>query len=386
MPCGAVRAGWSRISQAEAFEVCLVSLEDQAMFLLKRRWEIQRPKIARRRHTPRPRAGLTVEALEARLALAADLLPVLVVAPVLGSQELVMQVETQIDNLGSTRSKTYDVQYRLSLDPVIDASDRLLLTVSKPRLDAGSSETWTQELLVPADLPQGRFYVGVVVDSSGNVPEGDETNNVLVDPDRTSILPGLPLDEYDSLAAAGTPYVEGVNGRYLMIDGYPRTYVTYVPAGVLNSADPVPLVVMAHGSTGNGRQFLNISGWREKADQEGLIAVFPTGAMYHRAGAGDELSGWATKWNYFGFDGDEEFDFTDLPPEYPIATSPWPADDVGFIGEMLADLQAALPVDPQRIYATGFSVGANFAARLAVEMADTFAAAAYVGGGLTAAA
>src|SRR5262245_33418141 len=108
MPRGAVRAGRSRAPQAAAFEGCLVALEDQAMFLLKRRWEIQRPKKARRRHTPRPRAGLTVEALEARLALTADLLPVLVDAPVLGSQELVMQVETQIDNVGSTRSKTYD--------------------------------------------------------------------------------------------------------------------------------------------------------------------------------------------------------------------------------------------------------------------------------------
>jgi hypothetical protein len=96
------------------------------------------------------------------------------------------------------------VQYHLSLDSVIDASDRLVLTVSKPRLDAGSSETWTQELLIPADLPQGRFYVSVTVDSSNHVPEDDETDNVLVDTNRTSILPGLPLDRYDSLAAAGT--------------------------------------------------------------------------------------------------------------------------------------------------------------------------------------
>ncbi len=49
---------------------------------------------------------------------------------------------------------------------------------------------------------------------------------------------------------------------------------------------------------------------------------------------------------------------------------------------MLADIEAGLPVDPHRVYASGFSNGANFAARLAVDRSETFAAVAFSGGGL----
>ena len=75
------------------------------MSLLKHIRKILGQKIANQRHPSGPQARLAVEALEARLALNADLLPVLVEAPSLGSQELVMEVGTQVDNAGSTRSR-----------------------------------------------------------------------------------------------------------------------------------------------------------------------------------------------------------------------------------------------------------------------------------------
>jgi esterase/PHB depolymerase len=49
---------------------------------------------------------------------------------------------------------------------------------------------------------------------------------------------------------------------------------------------------------------------------------------------------------------------------------------------MLADLENELPVDAHRIYASGFSNGAGFAARLAVDRSETFAAVGFSGGGL----
>ena len=52
---------------------------------------------------------------------------------------------------------------------------------------------------------------------------------------------------------------------------------------------------------------------------------------------------------------------------------------------MLDDVEDGADVDAARIYATGFSNGASFTARLAVELSDRFAAAAWVGGGLDAA-
>jgi polyhydroxybutyrate depolymerase len=62
-----------------------------------------------------------------------------------------------------------------------------------------------------------------------------------------------------------------------------------------------------------------------------------------------------------------------------------PADDVGFIDTIVADLRAGLPIDGRRVYASGFSNGAGFAARLSVDRADQLAAVAYSGGGLPAA-
>ena len=49
---------------------------------------------------------------------------------------------------------------------------------------------------------------------------------------------------------------------------------------------------------------------------------------------------------------------------------------------MLADLEAQMPVDSHRLYASGFSNGANFTARLALERSTVFAAAAYSAGAL----
>ena len=48
----------------------------------------------------------------------------------------------------------------------------------------------------------------------------------------------------------------------------------------------------------------------------------------------------------------------------------------------VSDLRAELPIDRHRIYASGFSNGGAFTARLAVERSDRLAAAAFSGGGL----
>ncbi len=52
---------------------------------------------------------------------------------------------------------------------------------------------------------------------------------------------------------------------------------------------------------------------------------------------------------------------------------------------MMSDLGAQLPIDHHRVYASGFSNGAGFTARLAVERSTVLAAAAFSGGALPAA-
>jgi polyhydroxybutyrate depolymerase len=59
-------------------------------------------------------------------------------------------------------------------------------------------------------------------------------------------------------------------------------------------------------------------------------------------------------------------------------------DDLGFIRTLLDSLRTALPVDTQRVYATGISNGAGMSFRLACELPGTFAAIAPVAGALAA--
>ena len=120
------------------------------------------------------------------------------------------------------------------------------------------------------------------------------------------------------------------------------------------------------------------SGWREQADATGFVAVFPTGLRYRVLDSG-RLS---TKWN--GFDLADEVDLDERPDGYPD-DAPWPANDVGFVDSIMGDLGARLPIDRQRVYASGFSNGAGFAARLAVERSQVLAAAAFSASALPAA-
>ena len=169
---------------------------------------------------------------------------------------------------------------------------------------------------------------------------------------------------------AGTPYDAGVNCRTIQVDGFQRQYLVYVPR---RHAARAPVVFMFHGSSGNGERFLRISGWREQADRTGLIAVFPTGLRYRMLDTGRRI----TKWN--GYNLAANVDLNDKPPGYP-AQAPWPANDVGFVDAMLGDLGPM--ADARRIYASGFSNGAEFTARLAIERSDVLAAAAYSAGGI----
>jgi polyhydroxybutyrate depolymerase len=174
--------------------------------------------------------------------------------------------------------------------------------------------------------------------------------------------------------SVGQPYSTGVNCRTVDMDGYARQFLVYVPSWAPFS-EAHPLVFIYHGSGETGEYFLRMSGWRQKADQTGLIAVFPTGVPYKDLDTGLPT----TKWN----DGklDSEVDLRVKPPGYP-STAPWPADDVGFTDAMLTDLETYLPVDRRRVYASGFSNGAGFTARLAAERSTVFAAAAFSAGAL----
>ncbi len=194
----------------------------------------------------------------------------------------------------------------------------------------------------------------------------------------------------DGGAPAPTP---GRHDHVLMVDGAEREVIVYVPEAVTASA---PAVLMLHGTSGDGARFFNISGWREKADEVGLIAVFPSALSYclHEDDNGDgdfDDPGErkvTTKWAA-GELGDparmplcDETELAALPADRRALVDHPLHDDVAFMGAILDLLEADYAVDRRRIYASGFSNGAQMTSRLAVEMADRFGAIGAAAGAL----
>lgn len=141
-----------------------------------------------------------------------------------------------------------------------------------------------------------------------------------------------------------------------MYDGLTREYIQYVPP-VYDGSESVPVVFCFHGLGGTMQNFYNI-GMDVVADTANFITVFPQAIV-------DEFFG-NSAWNSgAGYSG------IYLNPD---------VDDVGFVMSILDSLSANFNIDPNRIYATGFSMGGFFTNRLACEHPDVFEAVASVAG------
>ena len=137
--------------------------------------------------------------------------------------------------------------------------------------------------------------------------------------------------------------------RQLLIDGFvKRTYALHIPARRTRIFSP--LVLLFHGSRGNGNFILNRTNFAAKAEAEGFIVSAPDG-----------ING---GWN----DG--------------RGTVNPNVDDVGFVRQLIASLKSQLPIDVTRIYAAGISNGGIFTHRLACELSDVLTAIATVAGPL----
>lgn len=149
----------------------------------------------------------------------------------------------------------------------------------------------------------------------------------------------------------------GKSACTIEVDGIQREFIVYQPSEYKSHLFPV--VFMFHGTSGNGEKFFNISGWKEKADKEGLIAVFPSALRY--CIETDARRKHTTKWN-------------DGKLEQMASAGQELKDDVSFFREMVRYLANYYPIDQKRIYASGFSNGANFVGRLTLEASDILAA------------
>ena len=157
----------------------------------------------------------------------------------------------------------------------------------------------------------------------------------------------------------------GLHSFQIESDGLEREYLLYLPEG-FDSAARYPLLFMFHGGGGQAMNTVDNSGWPEKADQQGFIAVFPEGTREDP----DEPASFANNpqsWN----DGSER---------EAIGAVRRGVDDIAFVESMIADIGERLEMDPGYLFATGFSNGASMSFRIGRELAGLFTAIAPVAG------
>ena len=136
--------------------------------------------------------------------------------------------------------------------------------------------------------------------------------------------------------------------HHLTASGMERAYHLYVPPGY-DASQPAPLLLVYHMQGGLGWLMQEISGFNALAAQEGFIVAYPDG--YGRS--------WADGSGLY------EADRAGV-------------DDVGFTDALIDHLAQQYTIDPEKVYAVGFSGGGFMALRLACELSARLAAVAAV--------
>ncbi len=148
-----------------------------------------------------------------------------------------------------------------------------------------------------------------------------------------------------------------------LFDGVQREFILVRPSGTIPSGG-FPIVMMLHGTTGDGEKFFSISGWKELGEKEKFITIYPSSLAYCYVGdLGFNVTN--TKWN----NGDLQ------SVKCPNKIQDF-KDDVKFLRKVIDTVQKIANINPKKIFVAGFSNGSVMANKLAVEASDIFAAAA----------
>ena len=182
------------------------------------------------------------------------------------------------------------------------------------------------------------------------------------------MLPGLILSCIEGALqteAEAKQLAPGERSLTLQVGDLERRYILHVPPGY-DGKKPVPVVIMFHGGGSTAQGAMRETGWAQKADKEGFLAVFPN-AMPPDPTRPSRFRTNPQIWN--DGSGRSHAGEKNIP-------------DVAFINAMLDDLIARFNVDRRRIYATGFSNGASMTFRVGIELSARIAAIAPFAGAL----
>jgi len=135
--------------------------------------------------------------------------------------------------------------------------------------------------------------------------------------------------------------------------GRDRPYGLHVPA---HADGRLPLVLFFHGYGSSGASSARAYDLEEFADAHGFVLAFPDGTIDSRG---------RRFWN--ATDACCDFDRRGV-------------DDVAYVGNVIDEISARIPIDAKRVYAIGHSNGGFLAQRLACDLAPRIAATVSLAG------
>jgi polyhydroxybutyrate depolymerase len=135
--------------------------------------------------------------------------------------------------------------------------------------------------------------------------------------------------------------------------GTERTTLLYVPESYDETVSH-PLILNFHGFGGTSAEQLDWADMRPLAERDGVVLLYPQGTL---------LEG-NSHWNAEDLGGDNKSE----------------TDDIGFVLELIAQLEGRYNIDSNRVYIMGYSNGSFFSYYLACSASEYFAGVASVSG------
>lgn len=152
--------------------------------------------------------------------------------------------------------------------------------------------------------------------------------------------------------ASEPPPAPAVQQKQLTVDGLSRSYRLFTPLS-LDRSRPAPLVLVMAGVGNTGQDMVTATDFDRMAETGEFIVAYPEG-VNETWNAGYCCLGRAT-------------------------SGP---DDVAFLTRVINDVQATSKVDPERVFAVGFSAGAMMAHKLGCDLSGRIAGVGSVAGAM----
>lgn len=129
-------------------------------------------------------------------------------------------------------------------------------------------------------------------------------------------------------------------------------------------SDGYPIVFMLHGTSGNAETYFNPVGWKELGQKENFITIFPS----------------ALRWCFYNrFDGrtiNSRFVCGGLLGEICEDVEQDFVDDILFFKKLIKLVADTVKINPDKIFASGFSNGSSMTHKLMTNATDVFKVAA----------